>query len=113
MSSKRELILIGRWVLPSAWYINLNKYVMSVIFFVPLSSELIRYSLSCATAKQIVIALFESQVSHTRSDRLRAYFSGPPPEEEGDPKIEDPGSDDPKGQISKVSFEELVKVFPK
>lgn len=39
MSSKRELILIGRWVLPSAWYINLNKYVMSVIFFVPLSSE--------------------------------------------------------------------------
>lgn len=89
--------LITRWVLPSAWYIQLNKVVMSVIFFVPLS----------------MIALFESQIAHTRSDKLRAYFSGPAPEEEGDPKIEDPGTDDPNGEISKVSYEELVKVFPK
>lgn len=84
-------------MLPQAWYIKLNKVVMSVIFFVPLS----------------LIALFESQVAHTRSDKLRAYFAGPPPEEEGDPKVEDPGSDDPNGEISKVSYEELVKVFPK
>ena len=70
---------------------------MSSLFFLPLT----------------LIALFESQISHTRSDRLRAYFSGPPPEEEGNAKIEDPSSEDPRGEISTVSFEDLVKVFPK
>jgi hypothetical protein len=70
---------------------------MSILFFIPLT----------------LIALFESQVAHTRSDRLRDYFSGPPPEEEGDPKVENPGSDDPNGEISTISFEDLVKVFPK
>lgn len=70
---------------------------MSVLFFVPLT----------------FIALFESQMANTRSGRLQAYFAGPIPEEEGDPKVENPSSDDPHGEISKISFEELVKVFPK
>lgn len=83
--------------MPNAWYIKLNKIVMSVIFFIPLT----------------LIAVFESRLAHARSDRLAEYFAGPPPEEEGDPKIEDPTTDDPNGEISKFSFEELVKVFPK
>ena len=69
---------------------------MSSVFFVPL----------------ILIAFFESQISHSRSQRLRLYFSGPPSEEEGDPKIEDPSSEEGEGEISKVKFEDLVKVFP-
>ncbi|WRT65647.1 uncharacterized protein IL334_002592 [Kwoniella shivajii] len=84
------------WVLPKEWYITLNRYVMSTIFFLPLT----------------IIALFESQISHTRNERVRAYFSGPPPDEEGDPKIEDPSVDETEGVISKVKFEDLIKVFP-
>jgi hypothetical protein len=69
---------------------------MSTIFFIPL----------------VIIAVFETQISHSRSERIRLYFAGPAPEEEGDPKVEDPESDDPNGEISKYSFEELVKAFP-
>jgi hypothetical protein len=70
---------------------------MSTMFFIPLFS----------------IAFFESQISHSRSQRLRSYFAGPPPDEEGDPKVEDPSSEGDEGEISKVSFDELVKKFPK
>ncbi|WWC97015.1 hypothetical protein V866_003892 [Kwoniella sp. B9012] len=94
-----EAVLIAplEWILPTQWYINLNRYVMSTLFFIPLT----------------VIALFESQVSHSRSQRLRAYFSGPPPDDEDDPKINDPTvEDDSQGEISKVKFDELVKSFP-
>jgi len=69
---------------------------MSIVFFIPLT----------------LIAFFESQLSHSRSERIRAYFSGPPPEEEGDPKVEDPECDDEGGQISTTKFEELVSRFP-
>ncbi|WWC60249.1 uncharacterized protein I303_102815 [Kwoniella dejecticola CBS 10117] len=94
-----EAVLIAplEWILPKEWYINLNRYIMSTLFFIPLT----------------LIALFESQIAHSRSQRLRAYFSGPPPDEEGDPKVEDPTvDDDSQGEISKVKFEDLVKVFP-
>ncbi|WVF67133.1 hypothetical protein IAT40_001878 [Kwoniella sp. CBS 6097] len=85
------------YILPTEWYISLNRFVMSTIFFVPL----------------VIIAFFESQIAHSRSQRLRAYFSGPPPDEEGDPKVEDPVcDDDDEGEITKVKFEELIKVFP-
>lgn len=90
-------MLICRWVLPGWAYVKLNRFVMSILFFIPLT----------------LIALFESQMANTRSGKLQAYFAGPIPEEEGDPKVEDPGSDDPNGEISKVSFAELIKVFPK
>ena len=83
--------------MPSEWYIKLNKVVMSIIFFFPLS----------------LIALFESQVANKNSERLRAYFNGPAPDEENDPKIENPGCDDENGQISTIPFDELVKAFPK
>lgn len=59
-----------------------------------------------------LIALFESQISHSRGQRLRLYFSGSPPEEDGDPKIEDPSCDEEGGEISRTKFEDLVKSFP-
>jgi len=92
-----ELHLIDRWFLPTEWYITINKFVMSVIFFAPLS----------------LIALFESQVARSKSDRIISFFNIPELDEEGDPKIENPSSDDPEGEISTVSFDELVQVFPK
>ena len=71
---------------------------MTSIFFVPL----------------LLIALFESQIAHSKSQRLRQYFTGPPPDEENDPKIEDPACDDDgNGEISNYKFEELVSAFPK
>ncbi|KAK8861535.1 hypothetical protein IAR55_002357 [Kwoniella newhampshirensis] len=94
-----EAIFIApfEWFLPKEWYTVINRYVMTTIFFVPLC----------------VIALFESQISHSRNRRLRAYFSGPPPDEDGDPKIEDPDCDDDEdGEISTFKFEDLVKTFP-
>ncbi|WWD16556.1 hypothetical protein CI109_100983 [Kwoniella shandongensis] len=94
-----EAIFIAplEWFLPKEWYITINRYVMTTIFFVPLS----------------LIALFESQISHSRNRRLRAYFAGPAPDEDGDPKIEDPEcEDDEGGIITTVKFEELVKTFP-
>ncbi|WVR03896.1 hypothetical protein IAU60_000895 [Kwoniella sp. DSM 27419] len=85
------------FILPKEWYTKLNRYVMSTIFFIPL----------------MLIALFETQIAHSRSQRVRAYFSGPPPDEEGDPKVEDPScEDDDEGEITKIKFAELVKVFP-
>lgn len=83
--------------MPSEWYIAVNKFVMSIIFFVPLS----------------MIALFESQVADKHSERLRNYFNGPAPEEEGDPKIENPSCDGASGEISTIPFDDLVKAFPK
>lgn len=70
---------------------------MMIVFFIPLSC----------------IALFESQIAHSRSERVRAYFAGPPPEEEGDHRVEDPTCDDGQGEICTERFEDLVGVFPK
>lgn len=70
---------------------------MSIIFFLPLS----------------VIALFESQIAHPRSRRIQLYLESDM-ETDDDPKTLDPAcSDDDEGEISKVKFEELIKVFPK
>lgn len=91
------MLIPPRYCLPKKAYVNLNRIVMSVIFFIPLT----------------LIALFESQIAHSRSERVRAYFAGPPPEEEGDPKVENPASDDDGGEICTVSFDDLVKAFPK
>jgi hypothetical protein len=78
-------------------YIKINRVVMTVIFFIPL----------------MAIALFESQLHQTRSERLRAYFDGPAPEEEGDPTVEDPKCDEDDGEISRISFKDLTAAFPK
>jgi len=70
---------------------------MSSVFFIPLT----------------LIAFFESQISHSRNQRIRLYFGESAPEDEGDPKIEDPGNENGEGEISTTKFEDLVKAFPK
>lgn len=77
-------------------YIKLNKVVMTVIFFVPLS----------------MIAIYESGVVHARRGLLHDYFADPMPEDDDDPKIMNPEVNDPNGIISKIPFDELVKAFP-
>ncbi|KAK4688082.1 hypothetical protein P7C73_g2044, partial [Tremellales sp. Uapishka_1] len=93
-----EAIFIAplEWFVSREWYIRINKFVMTTIFFIPL----------------VMIAFFESQIHHSSSRRVREYFSGPPPEEEGDPKIEDPECDDEQGDLCKMSFGELSACFP-
>lgn len=74
---------------------QLNIYVMSVLFAFPLT----------------VIALYESQVEHSR--RFLEMFPEDNVEAEGDPAVEDPGTDNQEGnRISKVPFAELVSTFP-
>jgi hypothetical protein len=75
--------------------LQLNIYVMSVLFAFPLA----------------VIALYESQVEHSR--RFLELFPESNQEAEGDPAVEDPESDNPEGhRLCKKSFAELVEVFP-
>jgi hypothetical protein len=74
---------------------QINIYVMSVIFFIPLS----------------LIAVYESQVEHSR--RFLELFPEENLEAEGDPSVEDPEAENDEGnQISKVKFAELVGSFP-
>ncbi|ORX33691.1 calcium activated cation channel [Kockovaella imperatae] len=89
------------WILPSTWYVKLNRIILSTIFAIPL----------------IIIALFESQISHPASrKRLQLLFGdtgGSAREEEDDPKVLDPdGGEDDEGEISRVSYKELVSEFP-
>ncbi|RXK41316.1 calcium activated cation channel [Tremella mesenterica] len=92
-----EVIFVAplEYLLPSSSYFALNKIIMSIVFFPVL----------------ILVALFESQIAHSKSHRLRDYFSGPPPDEEGDPKIEDPTCEE-EGEISRLTFEQLTEKFP-
>ncbi|AAW41031.2 calcium activated cation channel, putative [Cryptococcus deneoformans JEC21] len=91
------LIAPFEWILPRDMYIELNRYTMTVLFFVPLA----------------FIALFESQISHSKNRSISAYFNEPPPDEEGDPVIEDPTCEgDDNGEISRIKFENLISVFP-
>lgn len=77
-------------------YVKLNKIVMTVVFFIPLS----------------MIAVYESGVVHARRGLLHDYFAEQIPDDEDDPKVMNPECNDPNGVICKVSFEELVSAFP-
>ncbi|KJA29836.1 hypothetical protein HYPSUDRAFT_60682 [Hypholoma sublateritium FD-334 SS-4] len=80
-------------------YAKLNRYVMGTIFFIPL----------------IFIALFESMLSDRKHTWMNTWFRGNDEGEEDSPASRNPPVDDPNYpglEISKVSFEELVKVFP-
>ncbi|KAJ4479281.1 calcium activated cation channel [Lentinula aciculospora] len=81
-------------------YAKLNRVVMSVLFFVPLT----------------IIAFFETIFKRQQNDWMTSWLHG---ENEGDtsyPEVRDPevdGSDAAAGlRISKVPFTELIKVFP-
>jgi len=93
-----EVFLVIPWelVLSKEQYRKLNRVTMTIIFFIPL----------------VCIALWESQVVHNRGGMLHEYFNEPITEDDDDPKIQNPDSDDAGGQISKVDFDTLVRVFP-
>ncbi|OWZ56704.1 calcium activated cation channel [Cryptococcus neoformans var. grubii Br795] len=91
------LIAPFEWILPRDMYIALNRYTMTILFFVPLT----------------FIVLFETNISHSKNRSISAYFNEPPPDEEGDPVIEDPTCEgDDNGEISRTKFESLISVFP-
>ncbi|KAH7930691.1 hypothetical protein BV22DRAFT_1139072 [Leucogyrophana mollusca] len=79
-------------------YAKLNRYVMTIVFFVPLS----------------VIAVFET--SSTKRSWVSNWLQSADAGEQDSPMNRDPvvdGTDGDEGlQISKVAFEELVKRFP-
>ncbi|KAL7421162.1 Calcium channel yvc1 [Cryptotrichosporon argae] len=89
------LIAPLEWIVSEKTYIKINRAVMPIIFFLPLT----------------LIAFFEAQISRGKNVYLREYFTGPTPEDDGDPSVEDPEADD-DGTLSTVPFAELVKVFP-
>ena len=77
----------------------MNRYVMSIIFFIPLS----------------IIALFEARREAKRGSWLEHWLLGDEIGPGDSPQIRNPEVDDPAcpgKQISKVPFEELIKVFP-
>ncbi|PPQ77679.1 hypothetical protein CVT25_011114 [Psilocybe cyanescens] len=80
-------------------YAKLNRYVMGSIFIVPLT----------------LIAFVESTFDRRRHTWMENWFRGNDEGAEDSPANRNPVVDDPKCQgleISRVPFEELIKVFP-
>ncbi|CAA7260062.1 unnamed protein product [Cyclocybe aegerita] len=80
-------------------YAKLNRYVMDTIFFIPL----------------VFIAFFESTFDRRKHTWMNNWFRGNDEGDEDSPANRNPIVDDPNCQgleITKVSFEELIKVFP-
>ncbi|KAF8639757.1 hypothetical protein AX17_001019 [Amanita inopinata Kibby_2008] len=79
-------------------YAKLNRYVMTFIFFIPLS----------------ILALYESSRETKRGTWVETWLLGDEGDEDS-PEIRNPEVNDPAcngKKISKVPFEELIKVFP-
>ncbi|CAE6363046.1 unnamed protein product [Rhizoctonia solani] len=84
-------------VLSHKAYAKLNRTVMFVVFFIPLT----------------IIALFEAHLDTRRNIFMRHMFSATQDGEDEDPENRDPQIADESGLvISKKSFDELVKAFP-
>ncbi|KAK2466056.1 hypothetical protein APHAL10511_001698 [Amanita phalloides] len=80
-------------------YARLNRYVMTVIFFIPLS----------------IIALYETARERKRGSWMEHWLAGYENGQEDSPQIRNPSVNDPAcpgKEISRVPFEELIKVFP-
>ncbi len=80
-------------------YAKLNRWIMSVIFFVPL----------------LFIAFYESTFDKNKHTWMENWFRGNDEGEQDTPLYRDPVVNDsrcPGLEISKVPFEELIKVFP-
>ncbi|KAF8204720.1 calcium activated cation channel [Pholiota molesta] len=80
-------------------YAKLNRYVMGAIFFIPL----------------VLIALSESAFNKQEHTWMENWFRGNDEGEQDSPTARNPIVEDPNCpglEISKVPFEELVKVFP-
>ncbi|KAI0307033.1 calcium activated cation channel [Multifurca ochricompacta] len=95
-----EILFVGplEFVLSPSIYAKLNRSIMTVLFFIPMT----------------IIALHESTSS--RDGWLNDFISGPSLEDDDSPAARDPevdGEDAGNGlAISKVPFSELVKAFP-
>ncbi|KAF9057937.1 calcium activated cation channel [Panaeolus papilionaceus] len=80
-------------------YAKVNRWVMSVVFFIPLC----------------VIALCESAFDSRRHVWMESWFRGDNEGEQDSPTSRNPEVDDPAChglEISRVPFEELIQVFP-
>jgi len=80
-------------------YAQLNRYCMGTIFFIPLA----------------LIAFFESTFDKQNHAWIETWFRGDNEGSEDRPENRNPLVDDPNCEglvISKVPFEELIKVFP-
>ncbi|KAF8076642.1 calcium activated cation channel [Lyophyllum atratum] len=78
-------------------YAKLNRYVMLVVFFVPLS----------------VLAFYESTFDRRKHTWMNNWLRGDDEGPEDYPEARDPDGDEATGlQISKVPFEELTKLLP-
>jgi len=88
------------WIVSESTYTKINRCVMLVLFFIPLS----------------VIAVFEADLDPSKNRWVKDWLSHPDEGEEDDPQFQDPvvqGVDADRGlKISKVPFEQLVKQFP-
>ncbi|KIJ56958.1 hypothetical protein M422DRAFT_23093 [Sphaerobolus stellatus SS14] len=92
-----EIFLVAPFepILSRERYAKLNKYIMLVVFFIPLT----------------VIALYESR--DKKSSYFRDWFERANGEIDNSDEAKNPEVDDEDGrQISKVQFEDLIKVFP-
>ncbi|RDB19925.1 Calcium channel YVC1 [Hypsizygus marmoreus] len=78
-------------------YAKLNRYVMVTIFFIPLA----------------FIAFSEATFDRQKHTWMNNWLRGDEEGEADSPKNRDPEMDDPEGlRITKVPFEELIKLFP-
>lgn len=77
-------------------YAKLNRTVMSILFCFPL----------------MVIALYESTTLSNKNTWMKDWLVGPEAVDDESPEARDPQVDDEEGFISKVAFDDLIKVFP-
>ncbi|KAF8622048.1 hypothetical protein AX15_007201 [Amanita polypyramis BW_CC] len=80
-------------------YAQLNHYVMSFIFFIPLS----------------IVAMYEAEREAKRGSWIERWLLGYENGEEDSPRTRNPEVDDPTcpgKKISRVPFEELIRAFP-
>lgn len=86
--------------LSGLWTYQLNRFCMGIIFFIPLA----------------LIAFYESTFDKRKHTWMETWFRGDDEGSEDSPENRNPEVNDPhcEGlQISKVPFEELIKVFPR
>ncbi|KAJ1309032.1 hypothetical protein OPQ81_004713 [Rhizoctonia solani] len=93
-----EIVLVApfEFILSRKAYAKLNRTVLFVVFFIPLT----------------IIALFEAYLDTRRNVYMRHMFGATQDGEDEDPENRDPHVDEGGLVISKKSFDELVKAFP-
>lgn len=97
-----EIVLVApfEFLVSDELYAKINRYVMLVTFFAPLS----------------IIALYEAELEPSKNKWIKDWLSNPDEGGEDAPEFENPDvheDDAARGlKISKVAFEDLVKAFP-